>query len=64
MKDQKYLVTDNWERFCFCETKEEAADKAEEMLGCTDDMIYIFEVKHIGNVFIPDPDPVIEWKED
>lgn len=62
MEDMKYLVTDNWERFCFCGTKEEAADKAKEMLDCTDGMIYIFEVKYVGCAFIPEPDPVVEWE--
>lgn len=62
MKDEKYLVTDKWEEFHFCETKEEAADEAKGMLGYTDSIVYIFEVKHVGSAFIPEPDPIVEWE--
>lgn len=62
MEEKEYLVTDRWDKFRFCETKEEAEDEAKEILDCTDDTIYIFEVKCIGYAFIPDPDPVVKWK--
>ena len=64
MSEYKYMATNGWERIVFCMTKEEAERAALEMMDCTDDMIYIYEVKHVGSAFIPEPDPVVEWAED
>lgn len=55
----RYLVTDNWDIFHICDTLKEAQETAlDEARSC--DCVSVYEMKLIGNAYIPDPDPVFE----
>ena len=58
----RYLVTDNYEQWIIVEAKEEAQKLALDMLNCADDVINVYEIKAIGQAYIPDPTPVFEWE--
>lgn len=63
--DEKYLVlnyTDD--TFEFVDSKEKAEIAALNSINCREDEIHIYKVERIGVAYIPDPDPIIEWKED
>ena len=57
----RYLVTDNYEQWIIVEAKEEAEKLAIEMVD-SDCVVNVYEIKAIGQAFIPDPDPVFEWE--
>ena len=57
----RYLVTDNYEQWQIVEAKEEAEKLAIEMVD-SDCVVNVYEIKAIGQAFIPDPDPVFEWE--
>lgn len=58
----RYLVTDGWEIFRLADSKEEAAEIAEDEVHSYT-CVEIYELKKIGCAYIPDPDPVVEWDE-
>ena len=60
MNHEKYLVTDTFEEFELCNTKEEATKIATNITS--DEDIYIYEVKCIGTVNVPwNGDHIVTW---
>ena len=57
----RYLVTDNYEQWQIVDTKEEAQEIAIDMVD-SDFVVNVYEIKAIGQAFIPDPTPVFEWE--
>lgn len=62
MNDYKYLITDDYERFFFADSKEDAEKQALGSLEHTDDINYIYKIEFVGTCFYPEPDPVIRWE--
>ena len=57
----RYLVTDNYEQWQIVDTKEEAQEIAIDTVD-SDFVVNVYEIKPIGQAFIPDPTPVFEWE--
>lgn len=57
----EYLVTDNYEQWQIVDTKEKAQELAIDMIECADCVVNVYEIKAVGQAYIPDPDPVFEW---
>lgn len=57
----EYLVTDGYEQWQIVDTKEKAQELAIDMVD-SDCVVNVYEIKAIGQAFIPDPDPVFEWE--
>jgi hypothetical protein len=57
----KYMVTDGYEAFSFYCSKEAAQKDALEEAACNGGEWDIYEVKHIGQAYTPEPSAVITW---
>ena len=58
----EYLVTDNYEQWQIVDTKEKAQELAIDMIECANCEVNVYEIKAIGQAYIPDPTPVFEWE--
>lgn len=57
----KYLVTDGYDAFSFHCTREGAEKDALESVACNGGDWDIYEIKHIGLAYTPEPNAVIDW---
>jgi hypothetical protein len=55
------MVTDGYEAFSFYCSKEAAQKDALEEAACNGGEWDIYEVKHIGQAYTPEPSAVITW---
>jgi hypothetical protein len=58
----KYLVTDGSETFSFHCSKEAAEKDALQEASFNGGEWDIYEIKHVGLAYIPEPDAIIEWE--
>lgn len=64
MENGYMIFNSNDEIFELVNSKEEAEIAALNAIKSMEEEVSIYKIERIGIAFIPDPTPIIDWKED